>query len=77
MTVETFVRELPGALDREHALLPVLRRLGVCDDELRVLEGDAHLLRILAEAHEADALEEVLSWHRARLARVAGLPLGR
>ncbi len=76
---EQLARELPAALEREHALLPLLRRLGVPEAELRVLEGDEHLLRILAQAAK-DAtdpsarreLEEVLAWHAARLARVAG-----
>jgi phytoene/squalene synthetase len=73
------VRDLPEALEREKALLPALQRLGVSEDELRVLEGDEHLLRILAEeaqtatSPEARAeLERVVRWHAARLARVAG-----
>jgi len=73
VSAERLIAELPAALEREHALLPVLRRLGVPESELRVLEGDEHLLRILAEAHARDELEQVLKWHRARLARVTGL----
>ncbi len=73
MLPEKTLDDLPGALEREHALLPVLRRLGVPEAELRVLEGDEHLLRILAEAHERDELEQVLKWHASRLARVASL----
>jgi len=73
------VRELPDALDREEALLPALERLGVSEDELKVLQGDEHLLRILAEEARTTAdpatkaeLERVMRWHAARLARVAG-----
>ena len=77
MTDDTFLKELPAALEREHALLPVLRRLGVPESELKVLEGDEHLLRILADAHASDELEQVLAWHRARLLRVSGLTSGR
>lgn len=69
---------LPEALDREHALLPLLRRLGVPENELAVLRGDEQLLEILArEAQNPAALEsraafeQVLASHRARLARVA------
>ena len=64
------VRELPDALEREHALLPALQRLGVPDDELRVLEGDEHLLRILAEEARTTTsraarreLERVVRWY--------------
>jgi hypothetical protein len=77
--LSTLVRALPGALEREHALLPALQRLGVPEDELRVLEGDEHLLRILAEEARTTTsrsarrdLERVIRWHAARLARVAG-----
>lgn len=75
----TMVRELPEALEREHALLPALQRLGVPEDEIKVLEGDEHLLRILAEEARATTdpkarreLERVVRWHAARLQRVAG-----
>ncbi len=76
---EKLARDLPDALDREEALLPALKRLGVSNDELEVLRGDEHLLRILAEearsttdeSAKAD-LERVMKWHAARLARVTG-----
>ncbi|MBL8954025.1 MAG: hypothetical protein JNK82_24825 [Myxococcaceae bacterium] len=77
--VAQLARDLPDALDREEALLPALKRLGVSDAELDVLRADEHLLRILAEeardtTDEAarQELERVMKWHAKRLARVAG-----
>ena len=74
----SLARQLPAWLDRERGLLGALERLGVSDSELRMLEGDQHLLRILAEESEelsAEAsrreLQRVLAWHEARLRRVA------
>ncbi len=63
--------ELPELLQRERALLPMLKRLGAPDSELEVLRGDEQLLEILAEDPAAKAdLERVMHWHRERLKRV-------
>jgi hypothetical protein len=76
--IADFARGLPQALRREHELLAALYRLGISEDELRVLEGDEHLLKILAEESAQGSTEEarrellrVLRWHEARLSRVA------
>lgn len=75
----TLAKLLPACLEREHRLLPALERLGVSASELRVLEADQHLLRILAEEsgqQSAEAsrreLQTVLAWHQRRLERVVG-----
>lgn len=68
--------QLPQALQKERALLPMLKRLGAPQSELEVLRGDEQLLEILAEDPTAKAeLERVMAWHRERLKRlVEGLP---
>ena len=63
--------ELPQLLERERALLPMLKRLGAAESDLEVLRGDEQLLEILAEDPAARAeLERVMQWHRERLKRV-------
>ena len=64
--------DLPQLLERERELLPMLKKLGASDDDLKVLRGDEQLLAILAEEEPGSKaeLERVMAWHRARLQRV-------
>jgi hypothetical protein len=83
--VRQAARHVPEVVEQERQLHDVLLALGADPDQLMVLKGEGHLMKILAsevddpEAKQSrEVLAKLLGWHERRLNEVlasCGLPM--